>query len=68
MIIFIFMFIFLKAGSDIDLKIAGKIRKPSLIICLWKVFGGKFLAGTFLKLVQDILSFSSPILLEYFFF
>ncbi|RNA37460.1 multidrug resistance-associated 1 isoform X3, partial [Brachionus plicatilis] len=52
------------AGSDTDLKIIDKRRKPSLIICLWKVFGGKFLAGTFLKLVQDILSFSSPILLD----
>lgn len=60
----IFYYFFLKAGSDTDLKKVGKIRQPSLIICLWKVFGGKFLAGTFLKLVQDILSFSSPILLE----
>nr|QBP17584.1 ABCC1-X8-like protein [Brachionus rotundiformis]QNH67883.1 ATP-binding cassette transporter subfamily C member 1 X8 [Brachionus rotundiformis] len=54
----------LNAGSDTDIKIVGKRRKPSLILCLWKVFGGKFLAGTFLKLVQDILSFSSPILLD----
>ncbi|CAF0716997.1 unnamed protein product [Brachionus calyciflorus] len=54
----------LNAGSDTDLKIIKDTRKPSLILCLWKVFGGKFLAGTFLKLVQDILSFSSPILLD----
>ena len=54
----------LNAGSETDLKIIKNTRKPSLIFCLWKVFGDKFLAGTFLKLVQDILSFSSPILLE----
>ncbi len=55
----------LKGVSEIDIKIASTCApEPSLILCLIKVFGGKFLAGTFLKLVQDLLGFCSPILLE----
>jgi hypothetical protein len=41
-----------------------KKHEPSLIFCLIKVFGGKFFAGTVLKLVQDLIGFSAPILLE----
>jgi hypothetical protein len=29
------------------------IKEPSLLKCLIKIFYGKFLAGSFLKLVQD---------------
>jgi hypothetical protein len=62
-------------ASEPDLRLAGKNEEeeefeksglpgPSLILCLIKVFGGKFLAGTCLKLAQDLLGFCSPILLE----
>ena len=39
-------------------------KEPSLIFCLCRVFGGKFAAGTCLKLVQDLLSFTGPLLLD----
>jgi hypothetical protein len=38
--------------------------KPSLFLCLFKVFGGKFLAGSILKLVADVLSYAGPVLLH----
>ncbi len=41
-----------------------RIKKPSLGVCLCKVYAGKFLAGAFIKLVQDLLLFVSPILLD----
>jgi hypothetical protein len=34
-------------------------------LCVCKAFGGKFIAGAFLKLIQDIILFAGPILLEY---
>lgn len=47
-----------------DVKNTKHVKEPSLIWCLCKVFGGKFLAGTFLKFVSDLLCFAPPILLE----
>ena len=41
-----------------------QLKKPSLGLCLCKVFCGKFLAGSFLKIIQDVLNFASPMLLE----
>lgn len=42
-----------------------KLRKPSLPLSLFKAFYGRFLFSAFLKLVKDISTFISPILLEY---
>ena len=39
-------------------------KKPSLAWCLCKNFYGKYLAGSFLKLIQEILAFAPPILLN----
>jgi len=47
-----------------DVKNTKHVKEPSLIWCLCKVFGGKFLAGTFLKFVSDLLCFAPPILLH----
>jgi len=39
-------------------------KKPSLFFCLFKVFGGKFIAGSILKLVSDVLSYAGPVILH----
>ncbi len=52
-----------RACSELELSFKDG-KKPSLAICLWKVFGGKFFAGAFLKLVQDLLSFAGPVILH----
>ena len=48
--------------SEMDVKVASSykydIKQPSLILCLCKVFGSKFVGGTFLKLAQDMLRFA----------
>ncbi len=52
-----------------ELKARGmevKIKEPSLLVCLVKIFYGKFLAGAFMKLVQD--SKNSKLDLNEFFF
>jgi hypothetical protein len=41
-----------------------KLKEPSLLKCLIKIFHGKFLAGSFLKLVQDLLGFVGPRILN----
>ena len=41
-----------------------KVKKPSLAWCLCKAFYGKYLAGSFLRLIQEILAFAPPILLN----
>nr|QUF59448.1 ATP-binding cassette transporter Abcc1-4 [Brachionus angularis] len=38
-------------------------KKPSLLYCLFRAFYGKFLFGSFLKLVRELLVFVSPIIL-----
>lgn len=40
-----------------------KIKKPSLLFCIFKAFYGKFLVGVFIKMLREILMFSSPIIL-----
>ena len=40
------------------------IKEPSLLLCMAKVFGAKFLCGAFLKLIQDMLIFVGPMVLE----
>ncbi len=40
------------------------IKKPSLGFCLCYVFGGKFLAGSFIKFIQDCFIFIGPYLLD----
>ena len=50
--------------GEADTRTKEKDKEPSLIFILVKVFGGKFFAGTFLKLLTDLLSFSGPIILE----
>ena len=39
-------------------------RKASLLKAMCKTFGPYFLLGTFLKIIQDMLAFISPILLK----
>ena len=39
-------------------------KKPSLSLCLCKTFYGKFLGGSFLRLIQEILAFAPPIFLN----
>jgi ATP-binding cassette subfamily C (CFTR/MRP) protein 1 len=52
-------------GEADNIKCATKSAKePSLIFILIKVFGGKFFAGTLLKLLTDLLSFSGPLILD----
>lgn len=34
-------------------EFVSKIKEPSLAYCLAKIFAGKFIAGAFLKLIQD---------------
>lgn len=52
-----------RVSSELELSIKDG-KKPSLALCLIKVFGGKFFAGAFLKLVQDLLSFAGPVILH----
>lgn len=52
-----------RAFSEIELSIK-EGKKPSLFFCLFKVFGGKFIAGSILKLVSDILSYAGPVILH----
>jgi hypothetical protein len=40
-----------------------KLSQPSLMMCLFRTFYGKFLVGSLVKLLRDILIFASPILL-----
>lgn len=42
-----------------------KVKKPSFALCLCKVYAGKFLAGSLIKLVHDCLIFVGPRILEY---
>ncbi|CAF0941211.1 unnamed protein product [Brachionus calyciflorus] len=51
-------------SSDKDTTIKFKTKEPSLLWCLIKIFYGKFLAGTFLKLIQDILTMVGPLILN----
>nr|UOU03336.1 ATP-binding cassette subfamily C1-5 [Brachionus rubens] len=39
-------------------------KKPSFGMCLSRVYAGKFLAGSFIKLIQDILLFVGPVILD----
>jgi len=45
-------------------KLHKKISKPSLAFCLFKIYYGKFLAGSFLKFINDLLNFVPPIVLD----
>ncbi len=47
-------------GSEVNIK------EPSLLLCLIKIFYGKFLAGTFMKLVQDSTLFRALTLISVF--
>lgn len=49
---------------EVKVKSAKKLEEPSLVWTLVQVFGGKFIAGSFIKLVHDILLFAGPILLN----
>jgi len=54
-----------RAFSEIEMNLApGSDKKPSLFFCLFKVFGGKFIAGSILKLVSDVLSYAGPVILH----
>nr|QUF59451.1 ATP-binding cassette transporter Abcc1-6-2 [Brachionus angularis] len=50
-------------GED-KTKPVSKIKEPSLLFCLVKMLYGKFLAGAFMKLIQDVLTFVGPIILD----
>ncbi|RNA37147.1 multidrug resistance-associated 1 isoform X3 [Brachionus plicatilis] len=59
------------SGSDSDsdsdsdsFLLKRKIKKPSLLWCLIKIFNGKFIAGSFLKLIQDGLTMVGPTILN----
>ncbi|RNA42720.1 multidrug resistance-associated 1 [Brachionus plicatilis] len=41
-----------------------KLKEPSLLWCLIKIFNGKFIAGSFLKLIQDGLTMVGPTILN----
>lgn len=59
------MFFIFQETVDVSFKgSVKKVKKPSLGKCLCKVYAGKFLAGSFIKLIQDLLLFVSPILLD----
>ncbi len=46
-------------------SIPSPVKKPSLALCLWKIYYGKFLAGALLKFFLDlILNFIPPLLLD----
>nr|APD26519.1 ATP-binding cassette transporter subfamily C member 1 X6 protein [Brachionus koreanus] len=45
-------------------KTKNKIKEPSLLWCLVKIFSGKFIAGAFLKLIQDGLTMVGPTILN----
>lgn len=49
---------------EVEIKNGKYLKKPSLGISLCKVFGGKFLAGSFIKFVQDCFLFTGPFLLD----
>lgn len=38
-------------------RFVSNVKEPSLAFCLVKIFAGKFLAGAFLKLIQDRMRF-----------
>lgn len=52
-------------GAEVKIKTGKHTKKPSFGWCLCRVYAGKFLAGSFIKLIQDILLFVGPIILEY---
>ncbi|CAF0717000.1 unnamed protein product [Brachionus calyciflorus] len=49
---------------EVSFKAGKPSKKPSFGWCLCRVYAGKFLAGSFIKLVQDILLFVGPIILD----
>lgn len=56
-----------KNDNELSIKFAKqKIKKNpvSVVYPLWKAFGGTFLAGSVIKLLQNLLSFANPLILE----
>ena len=51
-------------STDEEVKSGKKLTKPSFGWALVKTFSGKFLAGSFLKIVLDIFQFVGPIILD----
>jgi hypothetical protein len=60
-----FNILYLKNPSEVGKVkiITRKLKQPSMVLCLCKTFAGKFIAGSFLKLIHDIILFSGPVLL-----
>jgi hypothetical protein len=58
-----FLFIFLWKNPNVKVEPKYKIKEPSLVWCLCKAFGGKFIAGSFLKVIHDLMLFAGPVLL-----
>jgi ABC-type multidrug transport system fused ATPase/permease subunit len=51
-------------SPNVTIKDPTKLKKPSLTFCIIRTFGGKFMAGAFIKVVQDLLMFTGPIILD----
>ncbi|CAF1016730.1 unnamed protein product, partial [Brachionus calyciflorus] len=49
---------------EASLKASKLRKKPSFGWCLCRVYGAKFLAGSFIKIIQDILLFMEPLILD----
>jgi ATP-binding cassette subfamily C (CFTR/MRP) protein 1 len=51
-------------NPEVNLKsVEKKLKEPSLMLCVVKVFGGKFVAGSSLKLIQDLILLFGPTIL-----
>ena len=60
-----------KIGLNVDFKKTRletsdrPVKRPSLALCLCKTYYGKFIAGSFLKFIQDFLNFVPSIVLNH---
>ena len=52
------------ALNQVDVAYKGTKKKPSFGLAVIKVFKGKFLAGSMLKLIYDLFQFAGPMILD----
>ena len=55
---------FRKASGQINLTAGSKKKTASILPPLCKAFGSTFLFGALLKLVQDLMTFANPLILQ----
>lgn len=59
---------FRKSSGEVDFSSGKKKKMASVLLPLCKAFGPIFMFGVMLKVVQDVMTFISPKILEYVLF